>query len=65
MIGVKVNFHTWEQSQILAAGFLGGRGALKLACILADAVPCPQCDYIHNHCKCREMELSGFILGEN
>ncbi len=42
-----------DRFQILLAGFKSGHeGTARLAAQLADAAPCPACDYIAVHCKC-------------
>jgi hypothetical protein len=51
----KKNAEDEAKAQLLSAGFLGGEVALALALTITDSQPCPQCNFIHTHCKCQVM----------
>jgi hypothetical protein len=50
---------------LLAAGFRGGPAALNLAMQLADARPCPRCDFVWNHCRCNATPNCPFSGGRS
>lgn len=50
-----MNMEDYIKRKILAKSYLaGGEISVRLIAQLLDVAPCPKCDYVKKHCKCKK-----------